>query len=380
VLDDPSAAANADADRMQQLFRFLDNTPSPVFAHVHLMVTHGRRLAPRDRLFPRRSRRDKPWDNDLYDDAIRDFDDDFGQLIDWLKARGRYERSLVIVYSDHGRHWSARERVPLIMRFPGDAPKGRRAENAQLIDVAPTLLEYLGLPIPAWMDGQSLFGKPVSADRPIFFADTHHPNELPENPADAGSKPPFFQLGYVGLARCDYEYSLNVDSGSMTMTRIAGHTRPCTSQPLTLAEARAALLDHLRLAGYDVSGVPAGGRSPATRNAARHRKPSPPRIAATASSSARSFSSWPEWPRTQTKRTRWRESSFSSRSQRSGLSARSLALRFQPLARQRFAHPCSTALTTYCESAWIVTSQGSRSASSAAITARISIRLLVVRR
>jgi len=61
------------------------------------------------------------------------------------------------------------------------------------------------------------------------------------------------------------------------------------------------------------------------------------------------------------------------------LSAFSFLLRRHPLARHRAAQPCSTALTTYCESQWIVISHGSESDSSAAMTARISIRLLVVR-
>lgn len=245
-----------DEERMSQLFEFLEATPSPVFAHLHLMDTHGPRLTPRNRLFGGQETRRRAWNDGDYDDAIRDFDDRFGRLIEWLKVRDRYGRALVVVYSDHARRWRTKARIPLILRIPGDHPQGRRSENAQLADVAPTLLAHLQLPIPEWMDGASLLDGPLPADRPIFFTRRRGGEIDSEGTEQLDFEPPFFTLGHVGLVRCDFSYSLNVVSGRLERSRIVGHTRPCAVPPLENLEARVALFEHLRQAGFDISAIP----------------------------------------------------------------------------------------------------------------------------
>jgi arylsulfatase A-like enzyme len=69
-----------------------------------------------------------------------------------------------VINSDHASQWKITERVPLMIRFPKSAVKGRVAANVQLADVAPTMLSYLGVRIPTWMDGQSLL--PATAPSP----------------------------------------------------------------------------------------------------------------------------------------------------------------------------------------------------------------------
>ena len=71
--------------------------------------------------------------------------------------------------SDHGYHlgqfripiekmlpYETDIRIPLYIRGPGIAPGVTLNEMVANIDVAPTLLELAGIPVPTIMDGQSL--------------------------------------------------------------------------------------------------------------------------------------------------------------------------------------------------------------------------------
>lgn len=95
----------------------------------------------------------------------------FGTLMQFLKDSGRYEDTLIILTSDHGEllgdHWLFGKRgffdsgyhIPLIIRDPlqTQSSGGRRVDRfTESVDVVPTLLEWLDLPIPRQCDGQSL--------------------------------------------------------------------------------------------------------------------------------------------------------------------------------------------------------------------------------
>ncbi|MFP6664998.1 MAG: sulfatase [Deltaproteobacteria bacterium] len=106
---------------------------------------------------------------DAYDRTIRETDNLMAGLLDTLDELGLSSDTLLVVLSDHGESFgehgipghgfAAHEeqlRVPLILRGPG-IPVGRRvAGPASLTDVAPTLLELLGLAPLAQGQGQSL--------------------------------------------------------------------------------------------------------------------------------------------------------------------------------------------------------------------------------
>ena len=124
---------------------------------------------------------------DAYDRTIRETDDLVNDLLDTIEANGLAERTLVVLFSDHGEafgehgfleHGMAGHeeqlRVPLVLRGPG-IPAGKRIEGpASLTDVAPTLLSILGL--PALPQGQgidlsgALNGAPLDAGRAVFFS------------------------------------------------------------------------------------------------------------------------------------------------------------------------------------------------------------------
>ncbi len=104
---------------------------------------------------------------DLYDGEVRYVDAEIGRLIERLRASGELEHTLVVVTADHGEslgehdYWfehgrdayEASCRVPLIVRFPGqrepeenDRRTAVRVEDLSLVDIAPTLIEWAGLP------------------------------------------------------------------------------------------------------------------------------------------------------------------------------------------------------------------------------------------
>jgi len=106
----------------------------------------------------------------LYDDGIRHVDAALERIFGKLEADGRLADTLVIVTSDHGESlaqrgpmtghggpWQEGVHVPLIVRLPGDARAGTRvAELAHLVDVVPTVLDFLGLPADPLLPGHSL--------------------------------------------------------------------------------------------------------------------------------------------------------------------------------------------------------------------------------
>ncbi len=107
--------------------------------------------------------------NDMYDGSINMTDERLGRFLDELRADGTLDRALLIVLSDHGESlgehdivghtlmWEEELRVPMIIRFPGGQFAGTRIQApVMLIDVLPTLLDFLGLPPQAGIQGSSL--------------------------------------------------------------------------------------------------------------------------------------------------------------------------------------------------------------------------------
>ncbi|MHC4941383.1 MAG: sulfatase [Planctomycetota bacterium] len=104
----------------------------------------------------------------LYDATIRAADDMIGELIDHLKHLGIYDRTLIVITSDHGEEFLEHDgilhtrtvyeeliQVPLIMRVPGIAG-GRKIDTVlNQVDIMPTLLQLLGIPAPGAAQGRS---------------------------------------------------------------------------------------------------------------------------------------------------------------------------------------------------------------------------------
>ncbi len=107
--------------------------------------------------------------DDLYSGEIAYCDHCIGQVIDKLKSLGLYNSSLLIIVGDHGEslreHGEAEHdyyiyqgniKVPFIIRPPGTRQPRRIDGAASLVDVVPTILGYLDVPIPAHIQGEDL--------------------------------------------------------------------------------------------------------------------------------------------------------------------------------------------------------------------------------
>ncbi len=107
---------------------------------------------------------------DAYDNAIAYLDAELGALFRELDRRGLSERTLIIVTSDHGEeflehgawdHGNTLYRpsveVPLVLRWPGRVPEGRRWDGPlSLHDVPSTVLDLAGVVPAAPFPGRSL--------------------------------------------------------------------------------------------------------------------------------------------------------------------------------------------------------------------------------
>jgi len=138
---------------------------------------------------------------DLYDGCVKSFDDEVGRILDYLQASGLAENTLVVVYSDHGMEFFEHEtwgqgnsaigdfsaRVPIVMAGPPLAGAIRLDGVTRSVDLAPTLLDLLGQPIPAEMEGVSLAAALHGGELPELAA-FHETGiwltEVPGMPAD----------------------------------------------------------------------------------------------------------------------------------------------------------------------------------------------------
>ncbi len=112
----------------------------------------------------------------LYDGEIRFTDFHIGRLLDDLRAKGLYDKTVIVVTGDHGEGfgehdidlhgyhlYAAQTRVPLIIRVPGIAPR-RSQQPAGHVDIMPTLANLAGAPSTTDMMGQSLLGAIAGKD------------------------------------------------------------------------------------------------------------------------------------------------------------------------------------------------------------------------
>jgi iduronate 2-sulfatase len=96
-------------------------------------------------------------------------DEQVGRLIQSLKEQGLAEDTLVILWGDHGwklgehgmwckhTNYEVDTRIPLMIRLPDGRQAGSvTKELTESIDLYPTICEFLGLPVPEQVEGDSV--------------------------------------------------------------------------------------------------------------------------------------------------------------------------------------------------------------------------------
>jgi glucan phosphoethanolaminetransferase (alkaline phosphatase superfamily) len=145
-------------------------------------------------------------ESDRYRNALHYADQSLGTLIEGLRARGMEERTLFIVFGDHGEAFGQHDgnyghssfvydeniRVPYLLAAPGLIKQQVRiARPISLIDTAPTILDLLRLPCPAEYQGlTALEGRSTVA---LFYTD--------------------YSLSLMGLRDGCWKYIFELESG-----------------------------------------------------------------------------------------------------------------------------------------------------------------------
>jgi len=256
-------AGHTDADRFKGLSEALRTTREPFFIHTHFMATHGAHFSPSAPRFSDGQTQDQDWMLDFYDDAILEFDGAVGSLVEVLRERGVLDNTLIVIYSDHGMRSDARLRTPLMFVFPGGEHAGRLEANVQNLDIAPTVIDYLGLEVPQWMHGRSLLAGPMPTLRPVFstgFRGDALRRLVPGGPfeVDPGAAgPPFHSMGRLSMIVGQRVYTLDLVQPGLEVHDLPDHAAPCPESDLPDAKAAARqLVDHLRQRDWDVAGLP----------------------------------------------------------------------------------------------------------------------------
>lgn len=151
--------------------------PSPAYRPGELdhkpayqTVDHNGSSGGRGMSFPKMSDADHHRVKAAYYAMIEEIDDQFGKMLQVLDETGQADNTIVIYMSDHGEmlgdhgiylkgphFYDCAMRVPLMIRWPNKYKAGQKIDAlVEMADLAPTLLDAAGIPVPEGVQGRSL--------------------------------------------------------------------------------------------------------------------------------------------------------------------------------------------------------------------------------
>jgi arylsulfatase A-like enzyme len=181
----------------------------------------------------------------LYDAGIRWADHEIGQLVERLTELNLWQQCAIAITADHGEEFLDHGgkfhpplklneeliRVPLLLRVPGYCERRELERPFGLIDLAPTLLDVLDIPVPASFRGRSCwreFGIDEGGSRSVFTECAYGCT----NPLNAEKR-----LAPRLLAVHKGEYKLVVNFASGTDELFELNSDPSELRPLPLKAA-----------------------------------------------------------------------------------------------------------------------------------------------
>jgi arylsulfatase A-like enzyme len=155
----------------------------PLVAPAH----HLRLYSPNEVHIPPSMPLDEDWRTDArqflahYYGMVSAIDHNLGRVLDWLDLNNLGKDTLVIFLSDHGEmagehglyakktYYRSAMQVPLLIRYPARFASGQVVSSLvdPSVDTMPTLLELLGIPIPAAVQGKSYLSLLEGSDQSI---------------------------------------------------------------------------------------------------------------------------------------------------------------------------------------------------------------------
>ena len=149
-----------------------DNTPS--FFHFHLMSVHnlGLRLN-KFKIYKPAGRTTFDVENYInrYDNGVLQADDYLKKIFNRLSQKGFLQNSIVVITGDHGEALGERgefghsrniytdQILTPILIYDSENVEYKNTSYATLVDIAPTIVDRLGLPVPESWEGVSLFSE-----------------------------------------------------------------------------------------------------------------------------------------------------------------------------------------------------------------------------
>jgi iduronate 2-sulfatase len=100
--------------------------------------------------------------------CISYIDAQLGKVLDKLEELKALDNTIIVMWSDHGyklgdynswckqTNYEVDTRVPMIIAAPGFSENAHTSSLSELVDLYPTVCELVGIPIPSFVDGQSL--------------------------------------------------------------------------------------------------------------------------------------------------------------------------------------------------------------------------------
>jgi arylsulfatase A-like enzyme len=225
-IDEPST--------VRRMLRWVDSLPrGSRFLLTYLPIAgHHPYEAPEGGPFPEDS------DFNRYRNALHDADAAFGQLLKGLRERGLERETLFVIFGDHGEAFEQHAgnlghtlflyeenvRVPYLIVAPGlFAEPIRVCRLASLIDVTPTVLDLLGLPVSTTYQGHSLLDG--QSGMALFCTD--------------------YSLGLLGLRDGPWKLIHELDSGRTLLFNLDEDRDEKRDVSIDFPERTAAYRDHL---------------------------------------------------------------------------------------------------------------------------------------
>ena len=160
---------------------------TPTFFYFHFMSVHplGPRLPANVRYKPASIKKEPGYYLNNYDNGVIQADAYLRDLFTQLEQKGYLQNSVVVITGDHGESLGERgvygptfnlypeETTPPLLVYDPDPVEYPGLDFARQIDVAPTILDRLGLPIPASWDGRSLLRHDPARFSYLRIADTY---------------------------------------------------------------------------------------------------------------------------------------------------------------------------------------------------------------
>jgi choline-sulfatase len=220
------------------------------FLFLHLAEPHAPHETP-----------DRITDDEAYDAEVAAADAIVGRLVRYLKGHQLYDRSTIMIVSDHGEGlgdhgeqghglllYEESLRIPLIVKLPGGEGRGRRVSApVQQIDLVPTILDLAKAPGAGGLRGRSL--------APLFGG-----GSIPASPIYAESLYGEYRFGWAQVtALIDGQYQLLSSGGRDELfdltVPVAKRHDLASEKPEVVASAKK-VLSELRLRAPVVQAAP----------------------------------------------------------------------------------------------------------------------------